>query len=138
MSQDSQASSVQSELTDYQNEEFVNELKLVDSLYFLNSITEVEDESESTLYYDSDTSSSASDYESVVNVDPSDEDKSRYTKQAKFRNEACGCTEFYGKPCRVIVVYDEMINSILVKHKHKSVTACIMYSVHVICDSFHA
>lgn len=62
MSQDSQASSVPSELTDYQDEEFVNELKLVDSLYFGNSITEVEDESESTLNYDSDTSSSASEY----------------------------------------------------------------------------
>lgn len=49
MSQDSQASSVPSELTDYQDEEFVNELKLVDSLYFGNSITEVEDEIESTL-----------------------------------------------------------------------------------------
>lgn len=108
MSQDSQASSVPFKLTDYQDEEFVNELKLVDSLYFWNSITEVEDESESTLKYDSDTSSSASDYESVVNVDPSDEDKSRYTKQAKFRNEACGCTEFYGKPCSEIVNYDEM------------------------------
>lgn len=108
MSQDSQASSVTFKLTDYQDEEFVNELKLVDSLYFWNSITEVEDESESTLNYDSDTSSSASDYESVVNVDPSDEDKSRYTKQAKFRNEACGCTELYGKPCSEIVNYDEM------------------------------
>lgn len=138
MSQDSQASSVQSELTDYQNEEFVNELKLVDSLYFGNIITEVKDESRRTLNDDSDTSFSASDYESVVNVDPSDEDKSEYIKQAQFRNETCGCTEFYGKPCSVIVVYDEMINSILIKHKHKSVTACIMYSVHVNCDSFHA
>lgn len=108
MSQDSQARSFPFKLTNYQDEEFVNELKLVDSLYFWNSITEVENESESTLNYDSDTSSSVSDYESVVNVDPSDEDKSRYTKQAKFRNEACGCTEFYGKPCCEIVNYDEM------------------------------
>lgn len=76
MSQDSQASSVPSELTDYQNDEFVNELKLVDSLQFGNIITEVRDENERILNDDSDKSSSASDYESVVNVDPSDEDES--------------------------------------------------------------
>lgn len=107
MSQYSQASFVPSELTDYQNDEFVNELKLVDSLYFGNIITEVKDESERTLNDDSDTNSSASDYESVVNVYPLDEDEPEYIKQAQFRNKTCGCTEFYGKPCSVIVVYDQ-------------------------------
>lgn len=51
-----------------------------------------------------------SDYELVVNVDFLDEDKFRYIKQVKFRNELCGCIEFYGKFCSEIVNYDEMFD----------------------------
>lgn len=61
--------------------------------------------------YDFDTSSKATDYESVVNVDPSGEDKSDLSISRRLylgmRNETCGCTDFYGKPCCGIVHYDE-------------------------------
>ncbi|CAC5383670.1 unnamed protein product [Mytilus coruscus] len=45
----------------------------------------------------------------LIQIDPSDEDNREYISQARFRNESCGCKEFYGKPCSQVVSMDTVI-----------------------------
>lgn len=42
-------------------------------------------------------------------VEPSDNDTREYIKQARFRNDTCGCKEFYGKPGSHIIEMDAVI-----------------------------
>ena len=116
MSQDSQCSSIPSELTDYQDEDFINELQMVDVLYFgapdespnYDSDDDIDSEN-ATVNYESDASSGADEYESVINIEPSEVDTIEYIKQAQFRNETCGCKEFYGQPCSKTIDFDSLV-----------------------------
>ena len=105
MSQESRVSSVPPEVTDQQDEDFVNELNKVDELYFAaDANAESEDEPDS----ESENFESDNDEEHVF-VEPSDEDTSEYIAQACFRNDTCGCKEFYDQPCSRVIDMDSAI-----------------------------
>lgn len=114
MSQESQVSSITTEYTDNQDEEFISELNNVDDLYFNSSVLEFENEDE-TVGSGSDTQTESLNYDSDpdsidhVYIEPSDYDLKEYTDQAKFRNDTCGCKEFYGEPCSTIVDFDKVL-----------------------------
>jgi hypothetical protein len=42
-------------------------------------------------------------------VEPSVDDTREYIAQARFRNDTCGCKEFYGEPCSQIIDVDAAI-----------------------------
>jgi hypothetical protein len=42
-------------------------------------------------------------------VEPSVDDTREYIAQARFRNDTCGCKEFYGEPCSQIIDMDAAI-----------------------------
>ncbi|CAC5392914.1 unnamed protein product [Mytilus coruscus] len=97
-------SSIPSEITDKQDKEFIEELHIVDELYF----AQIESSQSENL---SDDDGADSEYGDIlIQIDPSDEDNREYISQARFRNESCGCKEFYGKPCSQVVSMDTVID----------------------------
>ena len=113
MSQESTLSSVPSELTENQDDEFTDELNLVDELYFcrsdeINDSLDADESDNESVNYDSD--SHFSDNDSLVHIEPSVEDNSEYIKQAKFRNDTCGCKEFYGQPCSNMLDFECIVD----------------------------
>jgi hypothetical protein len=123
MSQFSQSSSrfssVPSEISVHQDDEFIEELNQVDELYFASvndsgqcdddddqnvADVSVHDESDNS---DPDTSDREYDRAEVC-TEPSATDHKERESQASFRLNTCGCEEFYGKPCSTQIPFEDM------------------------------
>ncbi|CAC5415024.1 unnamed protein product [Mytilus coruscus] len=109
MSQESRFSASQSsvppEILHNQDDDFINELNRVDELYFYDYECP-----ESEINSDVENFESDNDDDNVDHlVEPSDDDTREYIAQACFRNDTCGCKEFYGEPCSQIIEMDAVI-----------------------------
>ncbi|CAC5424720.1 unnamed protein product [Mytilus coruscus] len=109
MSQESRFSASQSsvppEILHNQDDDFINELNRVDELYFYDYECP-----ESEINSDVENFESDNDDDNVDHlVEPSDDDTREYIAQARFRNDTCGCKEFYGEPCSQIIEMDAVI-----------------------------
>ena len=120
MSQESSASTVPFELSQNQDDDFIDELNNVNELYFQVSQGQTNapfDENFSGSESDVDSCNDDSDCDNVdicntctFEVEHSDTDIHEHEKQNKFRNETCGCQEFYfGKPCSTVISFDDVI-----------------------------
>lgn len=103
MSQLSTISTVPSELLLQNDDEFVEEVSIVDDLYFINqedsSNNEIVSDEESPTHFESDASDDDSEhFQGISYLDHSEIDKKEYEKQESFKSKTCGC-KLYDGPC---------------------------------------
>ncbi|XP_053373982.1 uncharacterized protein LOC128546730 [Mercenaria mercenaria] len=121
MSQSSATSTVPYELTDFQDQDFIEELNEVDNLYFNDRILTPQSNQQNPSVLCSPTGDT-SDEESDINYDSDIDDDSEhvplefneadfkeYNCQAQFKTNTCGCKSFYRKPRSTVVDFDFLI-----------------------------
>ena len=114
LSQSSTVSTIPPDLTENQDEDFLDEIERVNDLYFGNVHVESDEASarSSSSCDDSDSDDEEDNVgaESVVQTELRDTDLSEQSQQSNFQNKTCGCVRIYGKPCSSVVVWNNLID----------------------------
>lgn len=125
MSQTSTATSISipSEITLYQDNDFIEDIERVDDLYFSKLVnpnfrrndgafcdlsSDSDSDNNADVNYDSDSECDNNNNDDDVYVphEVSDTDTKEYIIRSKFQNDTCGCKEFYGMPCSTKIDFD--------------------------------
>ena len=117
----STTSTVPDELIDNHDEEFIEELNIVDILYFGNQLhnhdnvsnedSDTESETED-VNYDSDSDSDCNLDVDSVPIELSEADQKEYVAQAQFKSNTCNCKglkHLYAQPCSEVVDFNKLV-----------------------------
>jgi len=119
----STASTVPYEIIENHEPSFIEELSIVNDLYFENASVSVQcedsefnvnDESDCESYFSDENVNDDDDddcyYDAIdVQIEPTKHDDSEYIQFSKFQNDTCGC-QLYGRPCSQILNEQDVRN----------------------------
>lgn len=111
LSEVSQCSTIPYEIIENQDDQFIEELNEVDALYFQPVVVQAEepDSPEKEENDDSDSENEVGGGSEHNYIDETEDDRKEYQAQTKFRNDTCGCKEFYSDPCSQVLEWDSII-----------------------------
>lgn len=120
-SQSSTVSTIPPDITDNQDENFIDEIESVNDLFF-GIVQAIEISSQKAQGTSSDDDDSNNDVAAHFVLQPElrDTDLSEQSFQLNFKTKTCGCVRLHGKPCSTLVDWNSLVeyktNSLALSH----------------------